>query len=279
MRVEKIFVLMALAFLAYPVVALLAHPDWGAVAYGALVPTLHGDSGFLILLVGTLGTTISPYQLLFQQSAIVERGAARQHYGPERADAYVGAFISNVISMFIIIATAATLHAAGKANLQTAADVAQALKPVAGDRSEVVFAIGIIGASLLAAGVLPLATSYAVSEAFGFRKGINLDFRRAPFFQGLVVTFIVIGAVVALIAPLDTVVQWMVYVQVLNGMLTPVILVFLLLLANDRRLVGNLKNSWAPNVVGWGTCALITLAIVVLLGVQFLGALGITLRT
>jgi Mn2+/Fe2+ NRAMP family transporter len=150
---------------------------------------------------------------------------------------------------------------------------------VAGNASEVIFALGILGASLLAAGVLPLATSYAVSEAFGFRKGVNLDFRRAPFFLGLFVTLIVVAAAIALVAPSNTVIQLLVYVQVLNGVLMPVILVFLLLLVNDRRLVGDLKNSWLPNTVGWSTCALITLAVVVLLGVQILGMFGIHVGT
>ena len=151
--------------------AFLAGPDWGAVARGAFIPTVRADPEYLLLFVGTVGTTITPYMQLFQQSASVEKGVARRHYGPERMDAYFGAIFSNLIAAFIIIATAATLHVAGVTEIETAADAAQALRPVAGEFATILFAVGLLGASLLAAGVLPLATAYSVSEAFGFRKG------------------------------------------------------------------------------------------------------------
>src|SRR5581483_5892157 len=130
--------------------------------------------------VATVGTTITPYMQLFQQSAAVEAGVARAHYSTERWDAYLGALFSNVVAAFIVIASAATLHVAGQTEVETAAEAAQALAPVAGPYAQMLFAVGLLGASLLAAGVLPLATAYSVSEAFGFRKGVNLDFRRAP---------------------------------------------------------------------------------------------------
>src|SRR5439155_14788956 len=152
-------------------------------------------------------------------------------YGSERIDAYAGAILSNVVAAFIIIATGATLHAAGKTDINTAADAAQALQPVAGAAAVTLFAIGLLGASLLAAGVLPLATAYSVGEAFGFRKGVNLDFRRAPAFFGLFAALIVLAAGLAMI-PGIPVIQLLVGVQVLNGILLPIILVFLLLLIN-----------------------------------------------
>lgn len=275
-RVEKLFVLMTLVFFAYPVAAVLAQPDWGQVARGAFIPSLRLEADYILLFVGTVGTTITPYMQLFQQSSIVEKGVARDHYGPERIDAYAGSVFSNLIAAFIIIATGATLHAAGNTQIETAADAARALEPVAGAAAQSLFAVGLLGASLLAAGVLPLATAYSVSEAFGFRKGVNLDFRRAPIFFRLFSGLMFGAAAVALI-PNVPVVQLLVGVQVLNGVLLPVTLVFLLLLINDRRLVGRLKNGPLYNVLGWGTFAFVSVAVATLLGTQALGLFGVEL--
>ena len=273
-RVEKFLLLLTLAFFAYPAAAILAHPDWGAVARGAFVPSVQANPDYLLLLVGLIGTTITPYMQLFQQSAIVEKGVGRDDYGPERIDAYAGAAFGNLISAFIIIATAATLHVAGITDIQTAQDAAQALRPLAGDASLVLFAIGLLGASLVAGGVLPLATAYSVSEAFGFRKGVNLDFRRAPIFVGLYTALVVVSGLIALV-PGVPVIELLVGVQVLNGMLLPVILLFILILANNGRLTGELRNGPINRVLGWGTFVLVTGAVAVLLGSQALGAFGI----
>src|SRR5262249_54551482 len=162
---------------AYPIAAVMAHPDWGQVVVKTVVPTVHLDSDYLMLFVATVGTTITPYMQLFAQSSIVERGVARKSYGPERIDAYTGALFSDLIAYFIIVATAATLHQAGQTEIDSAQQAAQALAPVAGQYAFLLFAVGLLGASLLAAGVLPVATAYSVAEAFGFRKGVNLDFR------------------------------------------------------------------------------------------------------
>src|SRR5689334_3455543 len=213
---------------------------------------------------------------LFQQSSIVEKGVARRHYGDERIDAYAGSIFTNVIAAFIIIATAATLHVAGKTEIATAADAAQALQPAAGKAAVALFAVGILGASLLAAAVLPLATAYSVSEALGMRRGVNLDFRRAPFFIGIFSVLVVLGAGVALI-PNVPLIPLLIGIQVLNGVLLPIILVFLLLLINDVQLAGDLKNSRLYNILGWGTFALVTTAVVVLLGAQALDLIGIHL--
>ena len=275
-RVEKIFLVMTLVFFAYPIAAIMAHPNWGEVAHGAFIPTIHKDPDYIFLLVGLMGTTITPYMQIFQQSSIVERGGDRRRYGPERADAYVGVIFSNVMSIFMIIATAATLHAIGKTEIGSAADAAQALAPVAGHFAGMIFAVGLLGASLLAAAVLPLATSYAVSEAFGFSKGVDLDFRRAPLFFALFTALIVVGAGAALVPRLP-VIKLLLWVQVLNGILLPIILVFILLLIRDQRLVGELKNTRLYNVLGWGTFGMITLAVLVMLASQLFEAFGIHL--
>ena len=273
-HVEKIFLLMTLVFFAYPIASFLAHPNWREVAHGMFVPKVQMNSDYVFLLVGLIGTTITPYMQLFQQSSIVERGAARQHYSAERIDAYAGSIFSNTMSVFMIIATAATLHLAGKTEINTAADAAQALEPVAGSAAKIIFGIGLLGASLLAAAVLPLATSYAISETFGFAKGVNLDFRRARTFFTFFTTLILFGTALALIPNLP-VIQLLIGIQVLNGALLPIILLFILLLINDENLTGTLKNTRFYNLLGWGTFALITAAVVLMLGLQLLNLLGI----
>lgn len=274
--VERIFLLMTLVFFAYPIAAFMAHPNWGEVARGALVPTIRFDHDYLFLLVGLLGTTITPYMQLFQQSSVVEKGVARCHYGPERLDAYAGAIFSNAMSICMIIATAATLYVRGETKVETAADAAKALEPVVGHAAGAMFAVGLLGASLLAGVVLPLATAYAVSEAFGTPKGVNLDFRRARLFFGLFTALIVLGAGLSLIPGLP-VIQLLVVMQVLNGALLPIILVFILLLVNDARLAGSLKNTRLCNVLGWGTLGLISIAVAVMLLGQALDLFGIHL--
>jgi Mn2+/Fe2+ NRAMP family transporter len=192
-------------------------------------------------------------------------------------DAYVGATFANLISITIIIATAATLYQAGQTQLETAADAARALEPFAGNAAETLFGIGLMGASLLAGAVLPLTTAYAVSELFGMPKGINLDFRRAPIFFGLFTGLIVVGMGVSLFPELP-VIQWLVTLSVLNGVLLPIMLVFILRLINDEQLMGGLKNTRLYNVLGWGTFLLVTMAVVVMLGGQILSLLGLIPR-
>jgi Mn2+/Fe2+ NRAMP family transporter len=271
--VEKIFLGMTLVFFAYPVAAILARPDWGEVARGAFIPTFRPEQGYIFLLVGLMGTTITPFMQLFQQSSIVERGVARRHYGPERADAYAGAIFSNLISITMIIATAATLHKAGQTQIESAADAARALEPFVGNAAKTLFGVGLMGASLLAGAILPLATAYAVSEVLGVPKGVNLDFRRAPIFFGLFTGMIFLGAVVALIPNLP-VIGWLVTVQVLNGALLPIMLIFILRLINDEQLMGSLKNTRLYNILGWGTFLLVTTAVVMMLGGQVLDMMG-----
>ncbi len=262
--VEKAFLLMTVAFLAYPVVVVIRRPDWGAVLHGMFVPTIQRDPEYLGLLVALIGTTVTPYMQLFQQSSTVEKGVARRHYGPERTDAYVGAIFSNIIAACIVIAAAATLHVAGVTEVQTAQDAAAALEPATVGAAQALFGIGLLGASLLAAGVLPLATAYSVSEAFGFRKGVNLDFRRAPMFLGIFSVLIAVGAALALV-PGIPLFDLLIGIQMLNGLLLPIVMLFILLLVNNRRLVGDMRNGVLSNVFGFGSLVLITLAAAALL--------------
>jgi Mn2+/Fe2+ NRAMP family transporter len=273
-RVEKIFVLMTLVFLAYPVTAFIAGPDWGAVARGAFIPTLRKDADYILLFVAMVGTTITPYMALFQQSSVVEKGVARRHYGPERLDAYVGSFLTNFVAVMIIIATGATLHATGHTNIETAAEAAEVLRPVAGDAAQILFAVGLLGASFIAAAVLPLTTAYTMSEAFGFTKGINLDFRRARIFYSVFTGLLVFGVVTALI-PGIPVMDLLVVISALNGVMLPILLYFLIRLSNDHRLMGDLKNGPVYNVLGWGTLVFVSVAVSALIASQILGMFGV----
>jgi NRAMP (natural resistance-associated macrophage protein)-like metal ion transporter len=274
-QVEKVFIAMTLVFFSYPAAAALAHPDWGSVLRGTLVPSMRLEKASLQMVVALIGTTVTPFMQFFQQSSTVEKDVPRRHYGPVRADTYFGAAFSNLISAFMIIATAATLHLAGKTEIASAADAAQALAPIAGPMAGTFFAVGLLGAALLAAGVLPLATAYSASEMFGLAKGVSLDFRRAPLFFGLFTTFIALGAVAALLPGLP-VIALLIAIQVLNGCLLPAILLFVLLLSNDAELVGEFKNNRLHNLLGWGTFALVTAAVIALLGLQLLEALGVS---
>jgi Mn2+/Fe2+ NRAMP family transporter len=260
---ERVFLAMTLAFLAYPAAAVLAHPDWGAVAHGVFVPAFSLDRRHLVVLVALIGTTVTPYQQLFQQSAVVEKGVGPRHYAGERVDAYLGAIVGNLIWAFVIIATAATLRPAGLTEIGSAADAAHALEPLAGPAAQGLFALGLLGASLLAGAVVPLATAYSVSEAFGFRKGIALDYRRAPIFYGLFTLLIVVGAVVALV-PSIPVVPLLVAIQVGNGVLLPVVLGFILVLAGDGRLMGKLANTPIQAALGWATLIVVTGSVLLL---------------
>jgi Mn2+/Fe2+ NRAMP family transporter len=275
-RVEMVFLVMTLVFFAYPAAAIMARPDWGEVAWKTVVPTVLPDPDYLMLFVATIGTTITPYMQLFAQSSAVERGTARKHYGPERIDAYTGAFFSNLIAYAIIVASAATLHQAGQTEVESAAQAAQALAPAAGASASILFAVGLLGASLLASGVLPVATAYSVAEAFGFRKGVNLDFRRAPIFVGLFSALVAAGALIALIPGLP-VFGLLVAVQVLNALLLPVLLFFMLRLSDDRRLMGDLANGPILRVVAWATAIVVSLLAVLMLANMGAEALGLNL--
>ncbi len=271
---EKVFILMAAVFLTYPVAAVIAHPKISDVLHGLFVPTFHMDPAYIILVIGLIGTTISPYQQVFQTAAVVEKGIPRRHYGPERWDTAIGMIFSNLITIFIIIATAATLHVAGKTNINTAADAAKALEPVAGQAAGALFAIGIVGASLMAAVVVALSSSFAFAGAFGLQEGIALNFRQAPIFYGLFVAQVVLGGILSLIPSIPAF-QLLVWVQVLNGVLLPILLVFILLLANNPRLMGDLKNTRLSNILGWGSIILIAASVIFGLVLQALPLFGI----
>ncbi len=272
-RVEKIFLVLSLAFLAYIGAAFLAHPDWHQVLVETVHPHLQMDAGYLSLLIALIGTTISPYMQLYVQSSVVEKGVTPDEYRYTVFDVIVGTVFSGLVAVFIIVATAATLFPHGL-HVDTAADAAKALEPIAGHYAKVLFALGLLGASLLAAGVLPLATTYMMSEALGFERGVSRSWSEAPVFMGMFTGLIVLGAGVALIPGLPLI-QVLVGVYVLNGLLLPIELFAMLRLVNDRELMGSHVNGPIYNVIAWAIAILVSLLSFALIVQTVLGWLGI----
>jgi Mn2+/Fe2+ NRAMP family transporter len=261
--VERVFLVLSLAFLAYVGAAFLARPDWLAVLDGTVRPHPHFDAGYLRLLIALIGTTISPYMQLYVQSSVVEKGVTPEEYRYTRFDVIMGTVFAGLIAGFIIIATAATLHPRG-IRIETAADAALALEPVAGHYAGVLFGLGLLGASLLAAGVLPLATTYMMSEALGFERGVSRTWEEAPIFMGLFTGLILLGAGLALIPGLPLI-EVLVGVYVLNGLLLPVELFAMLRLIQNPELMGRHVNGRLYNLLAWGIAVVVSVLSLVLI--------------
>ncbi len=256
-RVEKIFLLLTLGFFAYIGAAFLARPDWGEVLRATLLPAPRLEVGYLQLLIALIGTTVSPYMQLYVQSSVVEKGVTPDEYPYTRFDVLAGTVFAGVVAAFIIIATAATLFPRGVA-VETAADAATALEPVAGPYARVLFGLGLLGASLLAAGVLPLATTYVMSEALGFERGVSRSWSEAPIFMGLFTGLVALGALLALIPGLPLI-QVLIGVYVLNGLLLPIELFAILALVNNRELMGSYVNRRGYNLLAYGIAGVVSL--------------------
>lgn len=248
-RVERIFLLMSLVFLGYIISASLARPDWGDVARHVVRPSFSFEAAYLFTFVAIIGTTISPYMQIYVQSSVVDKGVTAEDYALTRADVWTGTIFAMTIVFFIIVSTAATLNKYG-IQIETAADAARALEPLAGHYAGLLFATGLFGASMLAAGVLPLATAYSISEALGFEKGVSHSFREAPIFIGIFTFLVAVGALVAVIPGLPLI-RVLLVTQVINGLLLPVILIAVLRLINNREVMGIHVNGALYNAVAW----------------------------
>lgn len=255
-RVERVFLLMSLVFLAYIVSAFLARPEWGEVARGFARPRVELNPGYLFTVVALIGTTISPYMQVFVQSSVVEKGVTEEDYALTRVDVWTGTVFAIGIAFFIMVATAATLHRAG-IRIETAEDAARALQPLAGEYARTLFGVGLFGASMLAAAVLPLATAYSISEALGFEKGVSRSFREAPIFLGIFTFLVVVGALVAMIPGLPLF-RVLLVTQVINGLLLPILLASILRLASDRELMGAHANGRVYNAASWLTVLVVS---------------------
>ncbi len=267
---ERVFIWLTIPFFAYPIAAILAHPDWGQVGHSLVVPQLQTSPAFLLLFVAMAGTTITPYMQLYLQSAVVERGATVSDLKSESAEAVGGAIFADLVAAFIIIATGATLYVHGVHSIGSAADAAKALEPFAGQYAELLFGIGLLGASLLAAAILPIATSYVVAESLGFEKGIGRRRDEAPVFIGLITAMIVISTLVAMV-PGVPVISLLVGVQVVNGLLLPINLFFVWRLARNEELMGEHRNKGAVDWVTAATVAITSTLSLILVAVTVLG--------
>ena len=273
-KVEKAFLLMSLVFLGYIVSAFLSRPDWSAVAVGLVRPSLRLEHAFIFTLVAIIGTTISPYMQVYVQSSVVDKGVRADNYRETKTDVWVGTVFAILIVFFIVVSTAATLHKTG-IQVSSAADAAQALRPLAGRYAETLFGLGLFGASMLAAAVLPLATAYSISEALGFEKGVSRSFREAPIFLGTFTFLVAVGAAIAVIPNLPLI-RVLLVTQVINGLLLPIVLFAVLRLVNNREVMGAHVNGPIYNAAAWLTAIVVTLlSLLFILMTIFPGLVGL----
>jgi NRAMP (natural resistance-associated macrophage protein)-like metal ion transporter len=238
-RAQRVCLIMGLVFIAYPIAAVLAHPHWSTVASNLVWPHFVHSNAFLFLAVALIGTTITPYMQFYLTSAVVDKGVTPKTYKGERIDTVNGAILGDIVSIFIIIATAAAIGGSGPLN--SVAQAAEALRPVAGAAASQLFAFGLLGASLLAAAVVPLSSAYAIAETAGVERSLSRKLREAPMFYGVYTVQLVVGAVIALLP--GNLVQLVINAQVLNGFITPVLLTYILILANRRSVLGDAANG------------------------------------
>ncbi|MGH9481011.1 MAG: Nramp family divalent metal transporter [Terriglobales bacterium] len=258
-KVEMVLIGFSLIYFSYAFSAALAHPDWGEALKQMVLPTglqFHGE--YVVMVIGLIGTTITPWMQFYLQASVVEKGIGKKEYPLSRWDVISGCFITEIVSFFIIVACAATLYVHGNRDVNNMADVALALRPLAGRYAELLFAIGLINAALLSAAILPLATAYNICEGLGFESGVDKRFWEAPAFYGLYTLLIVAGAGFVLVPHLPLV-QVILYSQVANGILLPFVLVFMLLLINREKVMGEYRNSWFANAIAWSTSVVIVI--------------------
>lgn len=271
-QVERILLILSAVFLTYVVSGVLAKPDWGAVWRNVFVPTIHlpsgklafTDTGYLTIFIAMVGTTITPWMQFYQQAMVVDKGLTLKDLKYARIDTFVGSVMTDFFSLFMVVACGAVLFPRGIL-INDAAEAAAALGPLAGKYAAGLFAFGLLNASVMAATVLPLSTAYAVSEAFGWESAVGRRWSEAPEFFTLFTVMIVIG-VVAVLNPGLNLIKTMLFSQTLNGILLPLILIVMLILVNDKKLMGHHTNSPLMNVIGWGQAIMLIAMTVALLG-------------
>jgi NRAMP (natural resistance-associated macrophage protein)-like metal ion transporter len=264
--VEKIFLIASGFYITYAISGLMAGLDWGLVAQRSIIPEIDPSSAYLIMIIGIVGTTIAPWMQFYIQSAIVEKGVKLTSYKYTKWDVIVGCLVTDIVAFFIIVTCAATIYANGM-SVESAKDAALALFPLAGNYSAILFAFGLFNASIFAASILPLATAYTVCEGIGWDSGIDKKFRDAPNFYILYTLLIIVSAAMILVpgAPLIAI---MLASQVINGMLLPFVLVFMLFLINNKKLMGAYTNGKLYNIVSWLTTIIMSLLTLILIITQ-----------
>jgi NRAMP (natural resistance-associated macrophage protein)-like metal ion transporter len=270
-RVERIFVSLTLLFFAFIVSAIMARPSWGLALRSTVIPTTQWDSQKLLMVVATVGTTITPFMQFILQSSVVERGVTIRRYKQQLQDVILGSTFANIVVFFIIVCTAATLHRAGMLNPRSAAEIAQALAPLGlGRMGTTLFALGLFGASITAAAMVPLSTAFSVTEAIGWESGVNNAFRDAPVFYSLFTVLMGAGMIVGMWPGLPMV-PLLVAIAALNGVLLPILLLFIMRLINNPELMGTHTNRPLANLIGWSTVAGVSLLDLIFLGSMLLG--------
>jgi Mn2+/Fe2+ NRAMP family transporter len=249
--VEKVFLVACIVYIAYPIAAFMAGPEWDVILNAAVTPSFKSDGAYLGMMIGVVGTTIAPWMQFYQQSAVVEKGITIDQYRFSRLDVIVGCFMAIIVAFFIVVACASTIHLKGL-RIDTASDAALALQPLVGRHASLLFAFGLFNASIFAACILPLSTAFYICEGMGWESGIDKDFRKAPQFFWLFTAIIILSAAFILIpsAPLITI---MFVSQVVNGVVLPFVLIFMLVLINDGRLMGRYVNGPLFNLIAWIT--------------------------
>ena len=264
--VEKIFLFASVVYLAYIVAGVLAGPDWHlALVETVKLPKLSvwHDSNYVYMTIGVIGTTITPWMQFYLQSSIVEKGITVRQYKATRLDVIIGSVFTDVVAWFIVVVCAATLFVHGVRQINVPADAAEAMRPIAGDYAFLLFAAGLFNASLFAASILPLSTAYTVCEGLGFESGLDRTWKQAPVFYWLYTILIAAGAGVVLL-PRFPLVSMAVLSQVLNGLLLPVVMYFMLRLINSKELMGEHRNGIWFNTVAWATAIIVTVLSLVL---------------
>ncbi len=261
--VERVFLVASAIYLAYVASGFLSAPNWSDVGRALATPSFHLDVGYVTIFVTIIGTTIAPWMQFYQQSSIVDKGIQIKDYAYERVDVVVGSLFAVFVASFITIACAGTIFKSGL-NIETAKDAALALGPLAGKYASTLFALGLLNASLFSAAILPLSTAYTVCEAFGWENSLSRDLKDAPIFFGIYTAMIILGAVIILL-PVRSLIEAMLISQTFNGVLLPVILVTMLVLINDKRLMGKYANGRVFNILAWTiSVALIILALILI---------------
>lgn len=271
--VEKVFLVACTFYVAYIISGFMARPNWSEVGGAVLHPRMRLDGPTIMMVIGIVGTTIAPWMQFYQQSAVVDKGIRAKDYLFSVIDVVVGCVVAVVVCFFIVATCAATIHAAGQ-RVDTVEAAAQALYPLAGKYCASLFAFGLLNASLFAASILPLTTTYLVCEGIGWERGVNRSFREAPVFYSLYTAIIILGAGLVLL-PNVPLLMIMYLSQVIQGMLLPLLLIFILILVNDRRLMGKYRNNRTYNVIAVGTTAImIVLMLMLVLVTLWPGILG-----
>ena len=256
--VERVFLVASVIYLAYVISGVMSNPPWPDVLKATITPTFSFEPGYVTLFITVIGTTIAPWMQFYQQSAIADKGLKSNEMPYERIDVILGCIFTDVVAAFIIIACASTIYAHGL-RIESAADAARALAPLAGPFATVLFAVGLLNASVFSAAILPLSTAYAVCEAFGWESAVNRNLREAPVFFGIYTALIALGALIILL-PVKSLIDAMLSSQTLNGVLLPVILIVMLRLINDKGLMGKYVNGRFFNFISWVMiCLLIAL--------------------